>query len=57
MTTTARRFVIDDCDDHDGSRVVVCIINVHIVCLVESGMRDDRNINESHHSRPRLLGN
>ena len=40
MTTTARRFVIEDCDDHDRSRVVVCITDVHIVCLVESGMRD-----------------
>jgi hypothetical protein len=33
MTTTARRFVIKDCDDHDGSRVVVCTTNVH-----ESGL-------------------
>jgi hypothetical protein len=42
MTTTARRFVIEDCDDHDRSRVVVCTINVHIVCLVESVVRDGR---------------
>jgi hypothetical protein len=40
MTTTARRFVIEDCDDHDRSRVVVCTTNVQIVCLVESGTRD-----------------
>ena len=40
MTTMARGFVIEDCDDHDRSRVVVCTTNVHIVCLVESGMRD-----------------
>jgi hypothetical protein len=42
MTTTARRFVIEDCDDHDRSRMAVCTINVHIVCLVESVMRDGR---------------
>jgi hypothetical protein len=43
MTTTARRFVIEDCDDHDHSRVVVCTSNVHIVCLVESEVvRDGR---------------
>jgi hypothetical protein len=42
MTTTARRFVIEDCDDHDRSRVVVCTTNVHIVCLVESVVRDGR---------------
>jgi hypothetical protein len=33
MTTAAGRFVIDDCDDHDRSRVVVCTINVQIVDL------------------------
>jgi hypothetical protein len=42
MTTTPRRFVIEDCDDHDRSRVVVCTINVHIVCLVESVVREGR---------------
>jgi len=42
MTTTARRFVIEDCDDHDGSRMAVCTINVHIVCLVEAALRDGR---------------
>jgi hypothetical protein len=31
MTTTARRFVIEDCDDHHGSRVVVCTTNVRRV--------------------------
>ena len=40
MTTTPRRFLLEDYDDHDGSRVVVCTINVHIVCLVESVVRD-----------------
>jgi hypothetical protein len=40
MTTTPRRFLIEDCDGHDGSRVVVCTINVHIVYLVESVVRD-----------------
>ena len=54
---TARRFVIEDSDDHDRSRRVVCTINVRIVCLVESVVRDGRNRSESHHSRPRLLGN
>jgi hypothetical protein len=57
MTMTARRFVIEDSDDHDRSRRVVCTINVRIVCLVESVVRDGRNRSESHHSRPRLLGN
>jgi len=42
MTTTARRFVIEDCDDHDRSAVVVCTIYVHIVCLVDSVVRDGR---------------
>ena len=42
MTTTPRRFVIEDCDDHDRSRVMVCTINVHIICLVESVVRDGR---------------
>jgi hypothetical protein len=55
MTTTARRFVIEDCDNHDRSRVVVCTINVHT-----SSVSSNRwcatvgNRNESHHSRPRL---
>jgi hypothetical protein len=40
MTTSARRFVIDDCNDRDRFRVVVCTTIVHIVSLVESGMRD-----------------
>jgi hypothetical protein len=40
MTTTAGRFVIEDYGDHDSSRVVVCTINVHIVRLVESVVRD-----------------
>jgi len=34
------RFVIEDGDDHDRSRVVLCTINVHIVCPVESVVHD-----------------
>jgi hypothetical protein len=34
MTSTPTRFVIEDCDDHYRSRVVVCTINVHIVVRV-----------------------
>jgi len=43
MTTTPRHFVIEACDDHDRTRAVVCTINVHIVRLVESVLRDGRH--------------
>ena len=57
MTTTPRRFVIEDCDDHDRSRgwcaPSMCTSSVwsNRWCATVG------NRNESHHVRPRLLGN
>ena len=54
MTSTPRRFVIEDGDDHDRFRVVVCTINLHIVCL-DRWCTTVGNRNDSHPESARQL--